>query len=191
MKRTWSVLIAGALVAFGASAAQAQVGITALAGGYIPGGSLKEVESGATDVAVKRDGTLSLGLNLDFGPLRGSLAYASGTTIENANRQDIGKGTVLAAAADIVLRPLPRIIVQPYALGGVGFKNLSYDKDSGITNAFPEDTRKLSLHAGIGADAMLGPIGVVAELTDFISRDANDKWGVHDAFLMAGLKFRL
>ena len=191
MNRILSVFAAGAFFALSAASAQAQLGITPLVGGYIPGGSFKDVETGASDIAVKRDGKLALGLNLDIGALRGSLAYASGTTIKNADREEIGTGNVLAVAADLVIRPLPRIIVQPYVLGGVGLKNLSYDRESGITNAFPKNARELSLHAGIGADAMLGPIGVVAELTDFISRDAKDKWGVHDAFLMAGIKLRL
>jgi hypothetical protein len=175
-----------------ASSAQAQIAITPLVGGYIPGGSLKDVQAGAEQVAVEREGTLALGVNLDLGLLRGSLAYASGTTIRNAQREDIGEGKVLAAAADVVLRPLPRLLVQPYLLGGVGLKNLSYDKDDGIANALlPDDRSALSLHAGIGADVALGPIAIVAELTDFISRDANDKWNVHDAFLMAGIKLKL
>jgi hypothetical protein len=191
MNRKLSLLFGVALMALGGTSAEGQLAVSPLVGGYIPGSSLKDVKTGASNVAVKRDGTLAFGVNLDVGSLRGSLAYASGTTIRDANKADIGKGTVLAAAADIVLRPLPRIIVQPYALGGVGVKNLSYDKDSGITNAFPKDTRELAIHAGLGADAVLGPFGVVAEITDFISRDANDKWGVHDAFLMAGIKLRL
>ena len=189
MMRPISAVIGGALLAFASTAASAQ-SITALAGGYIPAGDLKTVQSGAEDV-LDRNGTLALGFNLDFGLLRGTLAYASGTTIRNADKEDIGEGTVLAAAADIVLRPLPRILVQPYLLGGVGFKNLSYDSDNSVTNAFPEDDRELSLHAGIGADVMFGPVGIVAEITDFISKDADDKWGMHDAFLMVGAKLRL
>lgn len=192
MKRTLSVLAGGALLALHATVAHAQLSIIPLVGGYIPGGSIKEVETGASNLAVKRDGKLALGVNLEAGMLRASLAYASGTTIKDANRADIGKGTVLAGAVDLVLRPLPRIIAQPYALGGVGYKNLTYDKDNGIiTSAFPKNSRQVSIHAGLGADAMLGPIGIVAELTDFISRDANSKWGVHDAFLMAGIKLKL
>jgi hypothetical protein len=192
MKRILSVMTGVTLVAALSSAGSAQVAITPLVGGYVPGSSLKDVRSGAQTVAVERDGTLGLGLNVDMGMLRASLAYASGTTIRNAEREDIGKGNVVAVAADLVVRPLPRIFVQPYILGGAGLKNLSYDRDDGIvTGLFPEDRRELSLHAGIGADVMLGPIGVVAELTDFISRDADDKWKVHDAFLMAGLKIRL
>lgn len=191
MNRVLSVLFGSAMLAVAAPTAHAQVAITPLIGGYIPASDLKAVRTGAEDIAIEREGTLALGLNLEFGMLRGSVAYASGTTIQDADQQDIGKGNVLAAAADIVLRPLPRVLVQPYLLGGVGIKNLSYDNDAGIGNAFPEDDSDLSLHAGIGADLMLGSIGIVAEITDYISKDADGKWGVHDAFLMAGLKLRL
>jgi hypothetical protein len=37
----------------------------------------------------------------------------------------------------------------------------------------------------------MGSVGVAGELTDFVSRGADDKWDVHDAFLMVGLKLRL
>jgi hypothetical protein len=32
---------------------------------------------------------------------------------------------------------------------------------------------------------------VAAELTDFLRKGADDKWNVHDAFLMVGLKLAL
>lgn len=191
MKNPWSVVAAGALLAFHATTTQAQLTITPLVGAYIPRSSLKDVQSGASNVTVRRDGTLALGLNIETGMLRLGAAYASGTTIKDANKAELAKGTVLAAGADIVVRPLPRIIAQPYVLGGVGVKNLSYDQGSGIVGAFPRDTRELAIHAGLGADAMFGPVGIVAELTDFVSRDANDKWKIHDAFLMAGIKIRM
>jgi hypothetical protein len=34
----------------------------------------------------------------------------------------------------------------------------------------------------------VGSLGVVAELTDFLSKGADTKWNVHDAFLMVGLR---
>lgn len=36
---------------------------------------------------------------------------------------------------------------------------------------------------------MLGRLGVMAEFTDFVSRD--DGWGPHDGFATIGLKLRL
>jgi hypothetical protein len=169
--------------------AHAQAAITPMFGGYVPAGTLTEVGVGASDVATTRNGTLSLGLNLDVGPLRGSVAYASGTTIKNANRQDIGKGNVLGLAADLVMRPVARMLVQPYLLVGAGQKFYKFD-ESASASAFG-DTRRFALHGGVGADLMFGPVGLVAELTDYLSKDADSKWNDHDAFLMVGMKLRL
>jgi hypothetical protein len=38
---------------------------------------------------------------------------------------------------------------------------------------------------------MFGGIGIMAEVTDFLSKDQDDEWGQHDAFAFIGLKFRL
>jgi hypothetical protein len=167
----------------------AQVSLTPMIGGYVPGGSFTQVRNDAQTVATTRDGTLSLGLNLELGGLRGSLAYASGTTIKNASRQDIGKGSVLGAAADLVVRPLPRLLVQPYLLVGAGEKFYKFDESSALTTG--DDTRRFALHGGIGADLMLGSVGLIAEVTDFLSKGDNSSWNVHDAFVMVGMKLRL
>jgi hypothetical protein len=181
-----------AFVALGAAIVvpvHAQVSLTPMLGGYVPASNLNQVSTSAQTVAKTRDGTLSLGLNLDLGPLRGSVAYASGTTIKDANRQDIGKGNVLATAADLVIRPIPRILVQPYLLVGAGEKFYRYDQSASLITG--GDAHNFAWHGGVGADVMLGPIGVAAELTDFLSKGADDKWNVHDAFLMVGLKLAL
>lgn len=180
---------ATALLVAAASTAHAQVAITPLIGGYVPASDVNQISGSAQNVAKTRDGTLSLGANLDFGLLRGSVAYASGTTIKNASRQDIGKGSVLATTADLVIRPLPRILVQPYIVAGAGEKFFKYDDSPTLLSG--GNKQAFALHGGIGADVMLGKVGVVAELTDFVSRGVDDKWNVHDAFLMAGLKLRL
>jgi hypothetical protein len=183
-----SLSMAALFVAMSAGA-HAQVAITPMVGGYVPASELNQVTGNAQNVAKTRDGTLSLGLDLDLGMLRGTVAYASGTTIKNASRQDIGKGSVLATTADLVIRPLPRILVQPYLIAGAGEKFYKYDNNSTLFNG--ADPRAFALHGGIGADLMLGSMGVAAELTDFVSKGADDKWNVHDAFLMVGLKLRL
>src|SRR5439155_3823608 len=94
--KPYRVLLSTAVVLAGVAfvpALSAQA-LTVLAGGYVPASDLNQVTSSAQTVAKTRDGTLSLGANLDFGALRLSGAYASGTTIKNANQQDIGKGNV-------------------------------------------------------------------------------------------------
>jgi hypothetical protein len=187
MKTLRALSSAAALLAMAALPMRAQVSITPMIGGYIPASDVNQVTGSAQDVAKTRDGTLSLGGNIDFGVLRGTVMFASGTTIKNANKQDIGKGSVLAAGADLVIRPLPRILVQPYLIAGAAEKFYKYDTQS-ILHGNDKD---FALHGGIGADVMLGSVGVAAELTDFVSKGADSKWNVHDAFLMVGLKLKL
>jgi hypothetical protein len=189
MKSLRVLLSATTLLASVGGSALAQIGLTPMIGGYIPASDVNQVRGDAADIAKTREGTLALGLNLDLGMLRGSLAYASGTTIKNANKEDIGKGSVLGAAADIVIRPLPRLLVQPYLIAGAGEKFYNYDDDANFKSG--GNDHDFAFHGGLGADLMLGPVGVVAELTDFLSKGADDKWNVHDAFLMVGLKLRL
>ena len=179
-----AVLLVGAV----ASTASAQISITPMIGGYVPASNVNQVTGDAQNLAKTRDGTLSLGANVDFGLLRVTGMYASGTTLKNASKDDIGKGSVLGLAADLVIRPLPRVFVQPYLIAGAGQKFYRYDQSTTLLN---ENDRDFTLHGGIGADLMLGSIGVAAELTDFLSKGANDKWNVHDAFLMVGLKLRV
>jgi hypothetical protein len=183
------LLPATAMLAAAAALAHAQISITPMLGGYVPASDVNQVQGNATNIAKTREGTLALGVDLDLGMLRGSVAYASGTTIKNSNKQDIGKGNVLATTADLVIRPLPRILVQPYLVVGAGEKFYKYDQSSTLLSG--GDVNTFALHGGLGADVMLGKIGVAAELTDFVSKGVDDKWNVHDAFLMVGLKLRL
>lgn len=168
--------------------------VTPSLGAYIPASDFKGLRDEAENQRLEKEGTLALGLSVEMGWLRGTLAYASGAKItdEGVDGEDqLGEGTLLIGAADIVLRPLPRlVIVQPYVLGGVGFRNESYDTDE-ATDLFPEDDRSMGLHIGAGLDVMLGGLGLMAEVTDFISKDLQDDWGRHDAFAMVGLKLRL
>jgi hypothetical protein len=189
MQHLRGLVSATALLVAAVSTAHAQVAITPLIGGYVPASDVNQISGSASNIAKTRDGTLSLGADLDFGLLRGSVAYASGTTIKNASRQDIGKGSVLATTADLVIRPLPRILVQPYIVAGAGEKFFKYDESPTLLSG--GNKQSFALHGGLGADVMLGSVGVVAELTDFVSRGVDDKWNVHDAFLMVGLKLRL
>jgi hypothetical protein len=180
---------ATALLIAVAPLARAQVAITPLLGGYVPASDVNQVTGTASNIAKTRDGTLSLGADVDFGMFRLSGAYATGTTIKNASREDIGKGSVLATTADVVIRPLPRILVQPYLVAGAGEKFYKYDESPTLLSGGNRNT--FAVHGGLGADLTLGSVGVVTELTDFVSKGADNKWNVHDAFLMAGLKFHV
>ena len=78
-------LSGAAFVVAVAPIAASQVTITPMAGGYIAASDVNQVSSGAQNLVRSRDGTLSLGANIDFGMLRGTFAYASGTTIKSAS----------------------------------------------------------------------------------------------------------
>jgi hypothetical protein len=176
------------------AAAQSRLAVSALAGAYVPGGSFRELQDAAGEL--ERGSTLGLGLNLHLGMLRVSTAYATGATISEDGvdgESEIGDGSVLTATADLVLRPLPRlIVVQPYVLGGVGYKRESYSIDAqGFPDELDDPANEVVGHLGLGVDISLGGLTLVAEVSDFIGRNNNDSWKVHDAFGMVGLKFNL
>jgi hypothetical protein len=188
------LLGAGALALTAGGAAAQGVSITPQLGAYIPASDFYELRDQANEIRLEKEGTLGLGLVVELGWLRGSIAYATGSTLSErgvSDRENIGNGSVLAAAADLVIRPLPRVLIQPYLLGGIGLLNAGFNADDGVGEAFPEEDTEVAAHVGLGADLMLGRIGIMAEITDFISRDPDGDWAVHDAFAMVGLKFRL
>jgi len=193
MRIGWCAAAAAAM-ALAAAPTEAQIYITPAAGVFIPASDLEDLEGQAEQTRLERSGTLGLGLNIEFGWLRGSIAYATGANIsEEGVDGEVGDGSVLAAAADLVVRPLPRILVQPYLLGGVGLKrqDFSFEDDGVGTNPLPSDQSDLALHFGVGADLMLGGFGIMAEVTDYLTRTEDGDFGQHDVFALVGLKIRL
>jgi opacity protein-like surface antigen len=197
MRRSlFAAVMAGGMLALPAAPAAAQIYITPAVGVFIPASDLEDLEGQADQTRFDRSGTLGLGLNIELGWLRGSLAYATGATISDEGlsaEDEIGDGSVLAVAADVVVRPLPRLLVQPYLLGGVGLKrqDFSYDDEGISTNPLPSDKTDFAVHAGLGADIMLGRIGIMAEISDYITRNEDSTFGQHDAFGMVGLRVRM
>ena len=195
MRGTATAVLAAALLLGGGDVAAQGISITPSAGAYIPASDFYDLRDELNDgiVEADREAAFALGLALEMGWLRGSLAYATGAEISRdgiEGSKRIGEGSLLLGAADLVLRPIPRVFVQPYLLGGVGFRNTSYDSDQ-PTAILPEGETSAALHVGLGADLLLGSVSLVAEVTDFISQNADDEWSEHDAFAMIGLKFRL
>ena len=197
MKRN-AVYVTAALaaLALGKPAASFAQGITVtpVAGAYLSGGSFHDLQTQAGRLELERGSTLGLGLNIGLGMFRGSIAYETGATISQngVSGGKVGDGDVLVGAADIVMRPLPRIIFfQPYALGGLGYKKESYSFDEQGFDELGDSENEFVVHLGLGMDISLGKLSLVAEITDFIGRDNNDDWKVHDAFGMVGLKFNL
>lgn len=195
MKRYMLVFAAVALLVPAVVHAQG-ISVTPSVGVYIPASDLYQLRDEAQLITVDKEGTFAFGVNVEAGILRGSLAYASGAQLNERgvqNQDNIGDGKLLAVAADLVLRPIPRlIIVQPYLIAGAGLRREDYDYDNdGIGNALPGDQSDFALHAGLGLDVSLGSLGLVAEITDFITQNEEDEWDQHDAFAFVGLKFRV
>jgi hypothetical protein len=200
MKKHLMLAIALVAVAAVPRASHAQIGVTPQIGVYIPGNDFHSIRAGADSIRAKSEGALALGLNVDFGMLRGSVAYASAAKLVRSCPScapgvegEVGEGKLLAAAVDVVLRPIPRLLVlQPYLLIGGGLRRADYDFDTdALSNAFPENDSDFAVHAGVGADVMLGGLGISAEITDFISKNTQDEWKRHDAFGFVGLKLKL
>ena len=195
MKRYMLAFAAAGLLIPAVSHAQG-ITVTPSIGVYVPASDLYQLRDETQQLTVDKEGTFALGANIELGMFRGTIAYASGAQLNERgvqNRESVGEGKLLAVAGDVVLRPIPRlIIVQPYLIAGAGLRreDYSYD-DDGVSDALPKDQSDFALHAGVGADVMLGRIGIVAEFTDFITQDEGDKWDQHDAFAFVGLKLKL
>ena len=191
-----TLLVSAALLAGRPATSAAQViTIAPGLGAFIPASGLRELRTEAEERQLERAATLGVGVNVETRWVRGSVAYATGATLTDrgvTNLGDVGDGSVLAAAADFVWRPLPRFGLQPYLLGGGGIKrqDYSYD-DEQFENVFPAEKTDFTVHFGLGADLWLGGIGIMAEVTDFLSPKADDSLGQHDAFMLVGLRYRL
>lgn len=190
------LLLAACLTLAAASGARAQH-LTINGGAYRQASDFVTLKNGAKEIDLDAGTTFALGANLELGPLRVTTAYVSGAKLSRkgvTGKEKIGEGTLLAASADLLMRPIPRIIgLQPYLLGGVGLKRNSYEfEDAGLLIDFKDYKSKsdLALHWGLGADFMLGGIGVMAEISDFVTF-ADKKFGTHDAFGVIGLRLRL
>jgi hypothetical protein len=190
------LLIALAAIALPSHALHAQgITLAPMFGAYTQASSFASLRSNAQELRVERETALALGLNVEFGAVRGSLAYVSGATLNEkgaSNTTEIGEGTLIAGAIDLLIRPVARIVIfQPYLFIGGGFKDQQYSYTEDRFSAFGESDRDLAIHAGIGADLMFGGIGVVAEISDFLSKDFGGSWNQHDGFGLIGVKVRM
>ncbi|MCI0436279.1 MAG: hypothetical protein L0271_21940 [Gemmatimonadetes bacterium] len=174
-----------------AGPAAAQLHITPTMGSYRPGESAIRVDGGGR---LFRGRTLGMGLNLEAGFLRGTIAYATGATIRDEGlgaSGDVGEGSLLAMTAGIALRPLPRLFgLQPYGLLGGGIKRFDYSWNDDRFEGALSDEREFVIQYGAGADLMLGGLGVVAEIYDMVAPELDDSRR-HDTFVQLGLRFRL
>jgi hypothetical protein len=183
------MIVGGMLLA--AAPAQAQlpginVHVGARAGLYTPLGDLvvgTKVKSGLGIGA-------SIELDIPFSPInvRANVDAAMGRGLEvDGHAVEGPKVDIVAITGDLVFRPLPRIVVlQPYFLAGAGVKRYSFERMAGA-----EDKSNFTGHIGAGADMKLGPIGILGEISDYISSyesGLGDKKLQNDVFITVGFR---
>jgi hypothetical protein len=164
----------------------------ARAGMFSPMSALAETGSGDLKLKPGLGIGASLELDLPLSPInvRANVEAALGAKMElDGEEQGDAEVDVIAFTGDLVFRPLPRIVVfQPYLLAGAGIKRYSFDAGLGFT----PDESDFTGHVGIGADLKLGPLAVLAELSDYISSFKNESTGdsklQNDVFVMVGFR---
>ncbi len=141
--------------------------------------SLAEIEEAGRTAAAELGGSLAIGLSaqVDLGVMpigiRGTVDYATGSKIywdEDGLRTEEGEATVLSAAADVLVRVLPRtFILSPYLFAGGGLKQYEFmlSQDSSIEEF--QDESDPTFHFGLGLDIGLGPLALNAEVGDYVS----------------------
>lgn len=203
-------LLAGAPAPAGAQVPGLDVSLVPKVGFYMAAADLATAAAAAGEIVDDRGGSLAVGLGLDFAVPVAPVSFRVGfdyvtssefTYQDTAAVESTGEQTMLAIAGDIVLRPIPRLLVlQPYLLAGAGVKryDFSFEEaagDTDIEDAFPESQTDFTLHAGLGLDLGLGPIALVAEAGDYISwyeAEGGDGSELqNDVFLMAGIRVGL
>lgn len=208
--RMWLLSLPLALCAVAADAGAQVPGISVQLvpkiGAYLPVSDLAEAQSGAQTIAKELEASLAIGLGVELDlpmlpvNLRGNLEYATGSEVSSEGvGAEANETTLLVVVGDVVFRPLPRIVVvQPYLLAGAGLKRYDFDIQEGTATAF-DDESDFTFHLGVGVDIKLGPIALLAEVSDYISKfePANGTTGEsesktqNDLFGMVGFKVGL
>ena len=181
------------------AAASAQIpginlNLGARAGMFSPRSTLAETTFGDLKLKSGLGVGASLELDLPLSPInvRANLDAALGAKVMLDDVEGDEDVDVIAITGDLVFRPLPRIVVfQPYLLAGAGIKKYSFESDPD----FPDDDldeSDFTGHIGLGGDLKLGPIAVLAELSDYISSFKNEGTGdsklQNDLFIMIGFR---
>jgi hypothetical protein len=195
MKR---LLIAATLFMLAPSAVSAQIpginlNLGARAGMFTPMSTLAETPFGDLKLKPGLGIGASLELDLPLSPVnvRANLDAALGAKVELDGQESQGDEVdVVAITGDLVFRPLPRIVVfQPYLLAGAGIKRYSFD---GTLDNATNSESDFTGHVGIGGDLKIGPLAVLAELSDYISSFKNEGTGdsklQNDVFVMVGFR---
>ena len=195
MKRMMVVL---GLLVFASAPVYAQVPginvhVAARVGLFSPLSELAETTGGDLQLGSGVGFGASIELDIPFSPvnIRANVDASMGNTLELEDDELEGAEIdVVNFTGDLVWRPMPRIVVvQPYLLLGAGVKKYSFNTEGGT---FGSDRNDFTWHLGAGADMKVGPIALVAEISDYISSFKNEGTEEsklqNDVFLMVGFR---
>ena len=208
MRRGWRIgFTVGWVVAAGAAAslpdeASAQRIIPQL-GLYVPVSDLGQIGGvdGAIDLG-KKESSRAYGLGLEWGAgnsigLRGNVVYASpsevpldGITCASCS----SRSSMAVLTGGVVLRPFRLFFIEPYFVGGVGFKRYDFsstDFDEGF-DLIVHDRTERTYQFAVGGDLGLGILHGVFEISDYVSRYQPIGFGEqrhHDFIVTIGLAF--
>jgi hypothetical protein len=106
----------------------------------------------------------------------------------------VPKAGMYRPLGDLMFRPLPGIIpVQPYLFAGGGVKKYKFRDFTTATFGSDDNSSDPTLHAGAGVGLGIGPMSVVVEGGDYISRfkRLGDSKLQNDLYAMVGVKLGL
>jgi len=204
--RLRSLVLAAAIAAALPAAARAQapgidLQLVPKVGFYTPVSDLYDAADAGAEIVDDRGGSLAIGLGVDLAlpflplDLRVGFDYVTNSefTIDDGTTQSTIEQQMIAITGDVILRPLPRVIVlQPYLLAGAGVKQYDFEPQDASSGLEAFDESDFTLHGGLGVDLGVGPLALVAEVSDYISwfepEGADESEMQHDLFFMAGIR---
>jgi hypothetical protein len=168
-------------------------------GAFLSGvSSVGDISGEAGAVLGGEQSVLSWGGSVAFGARNGTVNVrltglrTTGSLVSTTEGVESAEGAapnkLLFLTGDLVLRPIPRFLVQPYALGGVGARRLSVEAFGGTAGEVNVDPSwDPSVQVGIGADLRVGNVTLGMEVVDYLSGFGSDGGLRHDAFVFAAV----
>lgn len=157
--------------------------------------SFEDISSEAGSALGGEESVLTLGGSMAFGSRDGPVnlritglrttGSLVSTTEGTTSPTDFGRENILAFTGDLVVRPLPRLLIQPYAIGGLGTRRISVKQLEEVASNTRWD---LAAQIGLGADLRLGNVTLGMEVVDYLTGLTSSNSGIqHDAFLFITL----
>lgn len=176
----------------------AAVVLIPLGGAYLPGvEGPGDVTAGVDSVLGGSETTVVVGATMQLaspdGPanvrLSGMKSTSAVVATEGIETGGTDRKEFLALTGDLVLRPIPRFLLQPYILGGAGAQRITPAAGDGGAGTSGSASWEFVGKVGAGLDLRIGTRGVLvsAEVVDYLSNIGSDGEVGHDAMALVGL----